>query len=87
MTHCEKILWLQLRKRQLLDAKFRRQFGIGNYVLDFYCPELKIGKHFQRWQTSVPRRFRRRTESKSILIVSSSWRRPARPGWNRQDRI
>lgn len=24
------------------DWKFRRQQGIGNYVVDFYCPELKI---------------------------------------------
>ena len=43
MTWSEKLLWLQLSKRQLLGAKFRRQFGVGNYILDFYCPELKIG--------------------------------------------
>src|SRR5262245_14159260 len=43
MTYPENILWLQLRKRQLLGRKFRRQFGTGNYVLDFYCPELKPG--------------------------------------------
>jgi len=23
--------------------KFRRQFGVGPYVLDFYCPELRLG--------------------------------------------
>ena len=22
--------------------QFRRQFSVGNYILDFYCPELKL---------------------------------------------
>lgn len=25
-----------------MNLKFRRQFSIGNYVLDFYCPELRL---------------------------------------------
>lgn len=37
----ERILWTYLRKRQL-GYKFRRQFGIGNYVVDFYCPEKQL---------------------------------------------
>ena len=24
-------------------VKFRRQFSVGKYVLDFYCPEQKLG--------------------------------------------
>jgi very-short-patch-repair endonuclease len=24
-------------------AKFRRQFSIGRYILDFYCPEYRLG--------------------------------------------
>jgi len=24
-------------------VKFRRQFSIGRYILDFYCPEFRIG--------------------------------------------
>jgi len=36
------ILWQQLRGRRFCGLKFYRQFGIGRYVLDFYCEELKL---------------------------------------------
>lgn len=38
---CEKILWQKIRNRQI-GYKFKRQFGINKYVVDFYCPELKL---------------------------------------------
>ena len=37
----EKIIWKWIRKEQL-GYKFRRQHGIGKYIVDFYCPELKL---------------------------------------------
>jgi very-short-patch-repair endonuclease len=37
----EKLLWSKLRNKQQL-FKFRRQHGIGKFVVDFYCPELKL---------------------------------------------
>ncbi|MGQ0637326.1 MAG: endonuclease domain-containing protein [Planctomycetaceae bacterium] len=43
MPPAEVILWSKLKARQLLGCKFRRQFGIGPFVLDFYSPELKLG--------------------------------------------
>jgi len=42
-TDAEKKLWTLLRNRHLGGVKFRRQFPIGNYILDFYCPEYRIG--------------------------------------------
>jgi len=42
MPKAEVILWSKLRRRQMMGYKFRRQFGIENYVVDFYCPELKL---------------------------------------------
>lgn len=39
---CEKIMWHQLRNRAFGGYKFRRQFSIGKYIVDFYCPELKL---------------------------------------------
>ncbi|MBX2990112.1 MAG: endonuclease domain-containing protein [Bacteroidetes bacterium] len=42
MTATERILWQQLKGRQLGGFKFRRQFSVGAFVLDFYCPELKL---------------------------------------------
>jgi ATP-dependent DNA helicase RecQ len=38
----EGVLWQALRARQLGGFKFRRQHPVEPYVLDFYCPELKL---------------------------------------------
>ena len=32
----EIILWSKLRHRQVLSQKFRRQFSVGPFVVDFY---------------------------------------------------
>ena len=42
-TDAEKKLWSIVRNRQLSGVKFRRQFSVGRYILDFYCPEYRIG--------------------------------------------
>jgi adenine-specific DNA-methyltransferase len=42
-TDAERKLWLLLRNRQLAKVKFRRQFPIDRYILDFYSPEYKLG--------------------------------------------
>ena len=41
-TPAEAKLWSILKNRQIEGLKFRRQYSIGNYILDFYCPELKL---------------------------------------------
>ncbi len=41
-TLCEELAWKYLRNRQLLGYKFRRQYSIDRYIIDFYCPELKL---------------------------------------------
>ena len=42
MPSTEVIVWSRLQKRQLHGCKFRRQFSVGSYVLDFYLTELKL---------------------------------------------
>lgn len=42
-TSAEAILWRALKGKQVAGIKFRRQFGVGPYVLDFYCPEIRLG--------------------------------------------
>ena len=42
MTPAEKKLWYYLKNKQLGGYKFRRQQGIGQYIVDFYCPRLKL---------------------------------------------
>ncbi|MFT4601182.1 MAG: very-short-patch-repair endonuclease [Arenicella sp.] len=37
----EAILWQRIRAKKL-GHKFRRQHSFGNYILDFYCFELKF---------------------------------------------
>ena len=41
-TPAEAMMWKMLKGRQMDGAKFRRQFSIGPYILDFYCPEYQI---------------------------------------------
>ena len=41
-TKYESMLWKALRGRQLEGKKFRRQHSLGNYIVDFYCPEEKL---------------------------------------------
>jgi very-short-patch-repair endonuclease len=43
MTVSEQRLWNWLRNRTFGGFKFRRQVPVGRYVLDFYCPALKLG--------------------------------------------
>ena len=37
----EIILWMKLKNGQI-GYKFRRQHGIKNYIVDFYCPRKKL---------------------------------------------
>lgn len=41
MTSEEKMLWDAIRL-DALGFRFRRQFGIGEYIVDFYCSKLKL---------------------------------------------
>ncbi|OGY89924.1 MAG: hypothetical protein A2927_01100 [Candidatus Komeilibacteria bacterium RIFCSPLOWO2_01_FULL_45_10] len=58
MTQAEILLWLQIKNSQLSGYKFRRQHSIGRYIVDFYCPELKLaieldGGHHNQNEQSV----------------------------------
>jgi very-short-patch-repair endonuclease len=41
-TEAEEKLWQSIRNRKVMNLKFRRQHPFGNYVLDFYCHEIKL---------------------------------------------
>jgi very-short-patch-repair endonuclease len=41
MTHAEVLLWQHIRKKQL-GVKFHRQVPMLDYIIDFYCHELKL---------------------------------------------
>ncbi len=42
MTYAEKVLWQQLRNREMDGLKFRRQHPVSIFILDFYCHEKKL---------------------------------------------
>ena len=52
-TPAEATLWKHLQGRQILGKKFRRQYSIGRYIVDFFCVECDIAveldgaSHFQ----------------------------------------
>ena len=39
MTDAERLLWRELRSRQVGGQKFRRQQPLGRFVVDLVCPE------------------------------------------------
>jgi very-short-patch-repair endonuclease len=41
-TAAEDVLWQALRGRQVAGAKFRRQFPIATYIVDFCCPQAPL---------------------------------------------
>jgi very-short-patch-repair endonuclease len=42
MTRAEQLAWEELRGRRLNGLKFHRQRPWGTFVLDFYCPSLRL---------------------------------------------
>jgi len=52
MTDAERLLWSEVRRKQLKGYQFYRQKIIGNYIVDFYCPKARLiieidgGQHY-----------------------------------------
>jgi very-short-patch-repair endonuclease len=75
MPRAEVILWSRLKGRQLLGCKFRRQYGVGAFVIDFYSPGVQLGieldgdSHFQEGRPEYDRRRQAFIESFGIKIL------------------
>jgi very-short-patch-repair endonuclease len=59
----EVILWQKIRANQL-GVKFRRQHQIGDYILDFYCPEKKLGIEIDGESHFISSEIQKRDESR-----------------------
>jgi len=52
MTNAERLLWSKIRRKQLKGFQVYRQKPIGQFVVDFYCPNAKLvieldgGQHY-----------------------------------------
>jgi very-short-patch-repair endonuclease len=42
MPQPEIVIWSKLRNRQICGYKFKRQFSVSGYILDFYCPSARL---------------------------------------------
>ena len=65
-TDAEKELWLLLRDRKLNGFKFRRQYPVAGYVLDFYCIKSRLAVEADGGQHGDPARIvydQKRTET------------------------
>ena len=53
-TEAEGVLWQRLRAKRFFAHKFYRQYSIGNFILDFFCPSISLaievdgGQHADR---------------------------------------
>ena len=41
-TEAEKLLWSKLKRKQVSGCKFWRQYSVGRFIVDFYCPEKRL---------------------------------------------
>ena len=41
-TDAERKLWNQLRGKKLENLQWYRQYSVGGYILDFYCPQVYL---------------------------------------------
>lgn len=54
LTDAESVLWFNIRRKQLCGVQFYRQKPIGNYIVDFYAPSVRLvveidgGQHFEK---------------------------------------
>lgn len=54
MTDAERRLWYHLRQKQVCNIQFYRQKPIGNYIVGFYAPKVRLvvevdgGQHFEK---------------------------------------
>jgi len=72
-TDAENLLWGLLRNRRLFGLKFRRQYPLRPYILDFYCHEVKLaieldgGQHAERLHYDQQRTARLANQGIKIL--------------------
>lgn len=72
LTPAELKLWNEIRAHRLCGLSFRRQFGIGDYIVDFACSRHKLIVELdgsQHGEPQVAERDRRRT----AFLEANGW--------------
>ena len=74
-TLTEKIIWLGIRRKQIEGERFLRQFSVKYYVLDFYCPKLRLAieidgeTHMTEEELEYDKRRQKYLESLGIIFL------------------
>lgn len=72
-TLSEVLLWKKLKGRQMMGYDFHRQKPIDEYIVDFYCPALKLAieidgeSHFLRQDEDTRRQ--KRLENTGVRFI------------------
>ncbi len=66
MTAAEKIIWKHLRKKQL-GVRFLRKYSVDQFVIDFYCPKLKLALEIDGKIHNLPENKNRDVERQIFL--------------------
>ena len=53
-TDAERAFWARVRNSQLHGFRFFRQFSVGPYILDFYCPCIMLAVELDGGQHNLP---------------------------------
>jgi len=68
MTDAEIVLWSHLKGKQLYGHKFRRQYSIEKYIVDFYCPKLRLAIEVDGSQHNSEKNFK--LDEKRTIFLS-----------------
>ncbi len=66
-TKAEYAFWQLVKNRHFEKKKFRRQHSIGNYIIDFYCPELALAVEIDGGYNLLPEQREADTEKDEYL--------------------
>ena len=75
MPPAELELWQRLKLKSLDGLKFRRQYGVGPFVVDFFCPKLNLAieldgdSHFGRDAVDYDQRRQKYIERNGIHFL------------------
>ena len=78
LPKAEALLWAQLRCKQVAGVRFHRQSNIGSYIVDFYCPPVRLAievdgdSHSQPGAELADRRRQRFIEGLGIRVMRVS---------------
>jgi very-short-patch-repair endonuclease len=75
MPPAEQLVWARLKGKQVENCKFRRQYSVGAFVIDFYSVEIKLAieidgeSHFQDGAEIYDRERQSLIESAGVRFV------------------